>query len=156
MLAGTMTNRERMFRAARGEWGDRLPFAPRLDLWYNANVYRGTLPVKYPRDVTITQIADDLGVAPHRVNPEFGRVRSVDERADRPLGVYRLWGYPYAAELTNVDRVVRQEGDSTRVEYHTPVGSVSSRLTYTEEMRRSGVSVAWTDEHVITESRIIQ
>ena len=30
-----MTDRERMLRAARGEWADRLPFAPRLDLWHN-------------------------------------------------------------------------------------------------------------------------
>ncbi len=149
MTTATMTHKDRMLRAARGEWADRLPFAPRLDLWYNANVYRGTLPAKYPPDVTINRIADDLGVAPHRVNPEFRRVRSVDERADRPLGVYRLWGYPYAAELTGVDRVVRTDGDSTFVEYRTPVGSVSCKLTYTEEMRRSGASVAWTDEHVI-------
>jgi hypothetical protein len=148
-----MTNKERMLKAARGEWADWLPFAPRLDLWYNANVYRGTLPPGYAPDVSLNRIADDLGVAPHRVNPEFRRVRGADERADRGLGVYRLWGYPYAAELTNVDRVVRQDGDSTLVEYHTPVGSVSCRLSYTEEMRRAGASVAWTDEPVIKELR---
>ena len=41
-----MNDKERMLRAARGEWADRLPFAPRLDLWHNANVRRRTLPAR--------------------------------------------------------------------------------------------------------------
>jgi hypothetical protein len=35
------------------------------------------------------------------------------------------------------------------VEYHTPVGSVSCKLTFTEEMLASGASISWIDEHVI-------
>ena len=66
-----MTDRERMLRAARGERTDRLPFAPRLDLWHNANVRRGTLPKPYGPDTPASRIADDLGVAPHRIIPEF-------------------------------------------------------------------------------------
>jgi hypothetical protein len=144
-----MTDRERMLRASRGEWADRLPFAPRLDLWHNANVLRGTLPPKYRADATTAEIADDLGVAHHRVVPEFMRPFGADSKVDRGLGLYRLWGYTYRAELTGLDRVVRQEGDSTFVEYHTPVGTVSCKLTYTREMRESGASVAWIDEPVI-------
>jgi uroporphyrinogen-III decarboxylase len=144
-----MTHKERMLRAARGEWADRLPFAPRLDLWHNANVLRGTLPPGYRPDATIAEIADDLGVAHHRVIPEFMRPHGADSAMDRGLGIFRLWGYAYRAELTGVDRVVRHDGDSTIVEYHTPLGRVSCTLTYTEEMRRSGASVAWVDEPVI-------
>ena len=39
-----MTHKERMLMAARGEMPDMLPYAPRFDLWYNANDYRNTLP----------------------------------------------------------------------------------------------------------------
>jgi len=144
-----MTDRERMLRAARGEWADRLPFAPRLDLWHNANVRRKTLPPAYGPGATTSQIADDLGVAHHRIIPEFLKTRTPDDTVDRGLGIYRLRGLAYRAELTGVDRVARSEDGSTVVEYHTPVGSVSCRMTLTEEMLESGASISWIDEHVI-------
>ena len=46
-----MTDKERMFKAARGEWADRPPWIPRIDLWYNANSLQGTLPAKYGKDM---------------------------------------------------------------------------------------------------------
>ncbi len=145
-----MTDRERMLRAARGERTDRLPFAPRLDLWHNANVRRGTLPKPYGPGTPTSRIADDLGVAHHRIIPEFLKTRTPDDTIDRGLGLFRgLPGFAYRAELTNVDRVVRQDNGSTVVEYHTPVGSVSCRMTFTEEMLASGASISWIDEHVI-------
>jgi hypothetical protein len=144
-----MTHKERMLRAARGEWADRLPFAPRLDLWYNAQVNRGTLPARYRHGATTRDIADDLGVGHHAVVPEFQGVRTVDDKADRVLGIYRLPGFAYRAELTNVERVIRTEGETTYVEYRTPVGSVTSKLSFTQEMRESGASIAWVDEPVI-------
>jgi hypothetical protein len=133
-----MTHKERMLRAARGEWADRLPFAPRLDLWYNANVFRGTLPPRYRHGPTTRDIADDLGVGYHAVVPEFMHVRSADDKTDRALGIYRLRGFAYKAVLTGVERAVRTEGDTTHVEYRTPVGTVTSTLSYTEEMRQAG------------------
>ena len=148
-----MTHKERMLRAARGEWADRLPFAPRLDLWYNANVLRGSLPAKYRRDAPLIEIADDIGFAHHRVIPEFMRVRMVDERTDRGLGLYSLDGFPYRVELTGVEREVRTEGDAAYVTYRTPVGSVSCKLSYTEEMRQAGASIAWLDEPVIKDAK---
>jgi len=144
-----MTHKERMLRAARGAWADRLPFAPRLDLWHNANRRRGTLPSRYGPDATAAEIADDLGVAHHRIIPEFLKVRTPDDTIDRGLGIFRLRGFAYRAELRNVDRVVRTEDGATVVEYHTPVGSVSCKITFTEEMLRSGASITWLDEHVI-------
>jgi hypothetical protein len=144
-----MTHKERMLRAARGEWADRLPFAPRLDLWHNANIRRGTLPPRYRAGATTTEIADDLGVAHHRIIPEFLKVRTPDDTIDRGLGIFRLRGFAYRAELREVDRVVRQENGATVVEYHTPVGSVRCVMTFTEEMLQAGASISWLDEHVI-------
>jgi hypothetical protein len=133
----------------RGEWADRLPFAPRLDLWHNANVIRKTLPPKYRPGVTTAEIADDLGVAHHRVVPEFLKIRTRDDTIDRGLGIFRLPGLAYRAELTSVERIVETEGDTTRVEYRTPVGSVSYRATLTTEMLEGGASISWIDEHVV-------
>jgi hypothetical protein len=145
-----MTYKERMLRAARGEWADRLPFVPRLDLWHNANRRRGTLPPGFGPDATTSEIADRLGVGHHRIIPEFLDVRTPDDTIDRGLGIFRLRGLAYRAELTNVDRevVVDDEG-GTVVTYHTPVGTVSCQITFTEEMRESGASITWIDEHVI-------
>lgn len=112
-----MTHKERMFRAARGQWADRLPFAPRLDLWHNANVRRGSLPPRYRPAADTARIADDLGVAYHRIIPEFLKIRTGDDSIDRGLGIFRLRGFAYKAELTNMDRVVRAENGSTVVEY---------------------------------------
>lgn len=144
-----MTHKERMLRAARGQWADRLPFAPRLDLWHNANILRGTLPARYGPETTTAEIADDLGVGHHRIIPEYLKTRTPDDTIDRGLGIFRLRSFGYRAELTGVERVLRTEGDSTVVEYHTPVGSVSCKLTFTDEMRRSGASITWVAEHVI-------
>src|SRR5574341_196325 len=144
-----MTHKERMLRAARGQWADRLPFAPRLDLWYNAQVSRGTLPARYRNGATTRDIADDLGVGYHAINPDFRRVRGLDDKTDRPLGIYNLFGYPFKAEFTEMERVVRAEGPVTHVEYRTPVGTATATISYTEEMRQAGASVAWVDEPVI-------
>ena len=145
-----MTHKERMLRAARGEWADRLPFAPRLDLWHNANVRRQSLPARYAPGTTAAEIADDLGVEHHRIVPEFLKTRTPDDTIDRGLGIFRLPGFAYRAELTNVDRVVSERDDgATVVEYHTPLGSVSCATTFTEEMLDAGASISWIDEHVI-------
>ena len=144
-----MTHKDRMLRAARGEWADRLPFAPRLDLWHNANIRRRTLPATYGTKATTAEIADDLGVAHHRIIPEFLKARTPDDTIDRGLGIFRLRGFAYRAELTGVDRVVHEEDGVTVVEYHTPVGSVSCKMTLTDEMLDSGASITWLNEHLI-------
>ena len=144
-----MTPKERMLRAARGEWADILPWVPRIDLWYNANSLQGTLPAKYRRGVTLDEIADDIGGGYHKIVPDFLNARSPEDTVDRGLGIFRLKGMPYRAELAGVEREVKKEGNATFVTYHTPLGSISCKILYTEEMRRAGVSITWISEHVI-------
>jgi len=138
-----------MLRAARGEWADILPWVPRIDLWYNANSLQGTLPAKYRRGVTLDEIADDIGGGYHKIVPDFLNARSPEDTIDRGLGIFRLKGMPYRAELAGVEREVKKEGNATFVTYHTPLGSISCKILYTEEMRRAGVSITWISEHVI-------
>jgi len=44
---------------------------------------------------------------------------------------------------------VKREGNATIVTYRTPVGSVSYKVVYTEEMKQAGISQTWISEHVI-------
>ncbi len=144
-----MTHKERMLKAARGEWAGHLPWVPRIDLWHNSNSMRGTLPVKYRRDATLDEIADDIGGGYHKIVPEFLNIRSPEDNIDRGIGVYRLWGMAYRPELVGVEREVVKEGDITQVTYRTPVGSVSCKILYSDEMKRAGASITWITEHII-------
>ena len=148
-----MTHKERMLRAARGEWADRLPWAPRIDLWYKANSYRGTLPGKYRADATLDEIADDIGGGYHKIVPDYMEARIPGDTPDRGLGVFYLRGMPYRPELVGVEREVKKEGETTLISYHTSMGTVSCRTLYTEAMARAGVSVAWISEHVIKDAK---
>jgi len=112
---------------------------------------RGTLPPKFRKHATLDEIADDIGGAYYKVVPDFINVRSYEDNIDRGIGVYRVQGMSYKAELVGVERVVKKEGEATLVTYLTPIGSVSCKLLYTEDMKQGGVSIPWISEHVIKE-----
>ena len=42
-----VTNRERILAIMAGENPDRIPWIPRLQIWYDAHVLQGTLPAEY-------------------------------------------------------------------------------------------------------------
>jgi len=148
-----MTHKERMLKAARGEWTDQLPWIPRIDLWHNSNSMRGTLPPCFSPTASLDEVADFIGGGYHKIVPEFLKVRSPEDNIDRGLGIYRLGGMAYRPELVGVEREVKKEGDLTYVNYHTPVGSVSCKILYNEEMKRAGASLTWITEHVIKEQK---
>src|SRR5512135_153001 len=106
-----LTHKERMLKAARGEWADQLPWVPRIDLWHNSNSMRGTLPAPFSEGSTIDEIADFIGGGYHKIVPEFLKVRSPEDNIDRGLGVYRLRGMAYRPELSGVERQIRRQGD---------------------------------------------
>ena len=144
-----MNDRERMLRACRGEWADRLPWAPRIDLWYYANALRGTLPSRYRPGISLDEIADDIGGGYHKIVADYHQSRSEEDHVDRGIGIQNRWGLAYRCELAGVEREVKRDGLSTGVTYRTPVGSVSTRMLFTEEMRRAGVSIPWRAEPAI-------
>ncbi len=135
-----MTHRECILAAIRGEPVDRLPWVPRLDLWYKANVYCRTMPPEW-RDASLTEIQEDLGIGRHEVIPDFLDVEEPDEVYDRALGIDHVPNQPYRLRFRRTERIVERAGDETRVTYRTPVGSVSATVVYTEHMRRDGVTL---------------
>ncbi len=143
-----MTHRERILAACQGDAVDLLPWVPRLDLWYKARSYRGSLPPEVAGR-SLRQIVDELGVGYHAVVPDFQDLRSEDDQVDRCLGIWRLSSCVHETQLTGVERAATRKGDATRVTYRTPVGSVSGAFEHTEDMRRAGVTIPWVKEHVL-------
>lgn len=141
-----MTHRERMLAAIRGEPCDRLPYAPRLDLWYRANKRAGKLPEKY-RDATLEDIleAHDLGC--HAVIPPLKDIRSIDDEVDRGIGIYNIWTFPHRTVLENIERRYSVDGSRTLVEYETPYGSITTEVVYDVGMKDAGITISHIASH---------
>ena len=141
-----MTPKARMLAAIRGEPTDRMPWAPRLDLWHNAHKHAGTLPTKF-RNATLREMTDAMGMGTHAVVPDFRDLRGPDDDVDRALGIYNLRTFPCRTVLENVRRTRRVEGDRTIVDYATPHGTLQTVVLYDEAMRRAGISITHVEQH---------
>ena len=147
-----MTHKERMLAALRGEPTDSIAWAPRLDLWYDANRHAGTLPAKYLH-ATLEDITEDLDFGYHAIVPRFKDLRDPLDEAHRALGIYNLWTMPYATRLEDIDFTMTSDGDLTHVEYRTPVGDISTTVVYDENMRQAGISITHIAEYAIKSER---
>lgn len=110
-----MTDSERIWAAIRGEPMDRIPWAPRWELWYEAARRDGRLPEKY-RDWSFFDVTRDLG-----------------------MGIKGMRGPLYRSRLCGVEVRVRTKGDETLTEYETPAGTVSTCFRITPELEQQGV-----------------
>jgi len=148
-----MTKKERILMAMRGEIPDILPYAPRFDLWYNSNSYRGTLPKRH-QGRSQDEIARAEGWALHKVIPELLEVVDPWENLTRGIGLYSLKENGYRINFSpnirlEVQKIRQGDEEATRVEYNTPKGMVSTKEVINEEMRKAGVSITWVQEHAI-------
>jgi corrinoid protein of di/trimethylamine methyltransferase len=137
----------------RGEMVDQIPWVPRIDLWHNAQVLRGTLPSKF-EGMRVEEIHHAMGWPLHKFVPEYSRPETPEDLHHRGIGLFDLKEFPFTFEFpSDVDIRVNIETDGkeemTHVEYHTPVGMVSVRHGLTPEMRKSGASISWVKEHAI-------
>ena len=143
------THKQRILTALKGEMPDSLPYVPRIDLWYNANVAYDTLPAQH-KGRTQDEISRAQGWALHKIVPEFLQVDKPEDTLHRALGLYHLKEMVFDCKFSpSIDIEVRRQGDYTTVIYHTPIGSVSTKTMYSDEMRRAGASITWIEEHVI-------
>ena len=83
------SHQSRIMAAFRGAPVDRLPYVPRIDLWYNANVAFDTLPAQH-KGRTQDEISRAQGWALHKIVPEFLKVDKPEDTLHRALGLYRL------------------------------------------------------------------
>jgi len=144
-----MNYKQRMLAVVEGQAVDRIPWVPRLDLWYRANRRAGTLPPKY-RNASLVEMVDDLGFGYHGVVPDYQDLRSPDDDAGRPLGVYNLDRIPFRTEFEDVDRRITREGDRTIVEYRTPRGTVTTVALYDDRMRAAGITIPHVERYAFS------
>jgi len=141
-----MTHRERILTTLEGRTPDRLAYTPRLDLWYNANAPAGTLPARHAGR-SQDEISRAEGWALHKVAPDFLSPGRPEDVLHRALGLYNLREMVFSFHLpADVAVEVAREGDRTRITYRTPRGAIRTATTFSEEMRKSGNSLAWISE----------
>ena len=149
-----ISNKQRMLMAMRGEVPDVIPFAPRLDLWFNANKAAATLPEKYKNVKHHFEIARSEGWALHQVNPAYQDVRKPEDNLHWALGIltYRetIFGYRFTGDI---DIQIKKEQDRTQIVYHTPEGTVSTTVSFTDEMRKLGISGFHIEEAAIKKEK---
>lgn len=145
------THKQRILMAMRGELPDMLPYMPRIDLWYNANSVAGTLPERH-KGRSLDEICRAEGWPLHKIIPEYLNVRRAEDTLHRAISVLSLKETVYDYRFSgDIEIAVTREGDRTRVEYRTPVGTASTTTIYTQEMREAGASIVWTEEPIIKE-----
>jgi len=114
-----MTNRERLLAIMEGRLPDRVPWIPRLAIWYEANRRQGTLPEPY-RGLSLREVERDV----------FGGTAARD-------------GMIYRIEIDGIEIRTQQSGTmESLTEYVTPVGTVTTRFRSTEHLRRQGIQDA--------------
>lgn len=144
-----MTVKERLLKTIRGEATDKLPYLPRLDVWYNANKFRGTLPDKY-KNATLKQVYEDLGFGYHYIIPDYKSWDGEDRDVDVGLGHYRFNTKPFRLEFHNIEREVTTVGEGKfQIRYKTPVGDITTGYNYDEKMKRNGLTLNVINDHAI-------
>ena len=110
-----MTNRERILAIMNHQSPDRIPWVPRLRMWYDAHKKAGTLPARY-RNLSVHEIERSLGMG----NPaRDGNVHSV--------------------RMEGVEVTTRHKGGEEITEWRTPVGSVFRRIAVTPELEADSI-----------------
>jgi uroporphyrinogen-III decarboxylase len=105
-----MNHRERYLAVLEGRPPDRVPFAPRLLLWYNARLATGTMPAEY-EGLSLRELEHKLGVGtPARDGKVFNMRRE------------------------GVEVVTRKQEGRLIEEQHTPVGTIRSVTHYSDDL----------------------
>ncbi len=110
-----MNNRERVLAILSGQPPDRVPWIPRMSLWYTARRRTGTMPGRWAAS-TLREIERDLGVGTPARDGKVYRV--VDE---------------------GVEESTRREGLYETTEWHTPAGSLRRVMRHSLDLDRLGL-----------------
>lgn len=140
-----MTHRERMLSAIRGEPTDRIPWAPRMDLWSIAQRARKTLSARF-RDKNTVQIAEELDVACHAVGADF-TISGGRDISLRGLGLDNHADYPYRVELRRLPIESHDDGQHLITRIQTPAGEILTHLYRTEQMLADGISLPFVKHY---------
>lgn len=141
-------HRDRLLAALRGEPVDRLPWAPRMDLWQISRSARGDLPAPFA-GLDTAGIADRLGVACHAVRADYTRARDPADAVLRGFGLDNHPDYPYRIELEGLDVDVDAGPEHLRTVVHTGAGDAETHLELTRAMRADGISLPFVRRYPV-------
>ena len=140
-----MEMKEMMIRALKGEAVPHLPFVPRMDIWYNANRFNGTLPERY-QSWSLRDILDDLDFGYHAIIPDFN---ADTQHLHYGLGFYDFKTSPYRVRLHNVEVVQELKNGEVNMAYKTPFGTITTRLRFDDAVKASGATAPHQTEFAI-------
>ena len=110
-----MNNRERLLAILNHQPPDRIPWIPRLLLWYRARTLTHTMPGEW----------------------EGLSLRDVERALN--LGTPARTGTIFELQYDGVEVTDREEGGKRITEYHTPVGSVRQVMRFADTLDEQGL-----------------
>ena len=110
-----MTARERLFAILNGNPPDRIPWIPRIDLWYRARSLAGDLPLPW-KERSLEEVEKEL----------FGATPA------RGGSIFRTY-------FKDVEIKTSREGDSEITEYITPIGTARTAQRTSKELKSMGL-----------------
>ena len=119
-----MNDRERLVEIVSDRAPDRIPWIPRLELWYRARKLTGTLPAEW-KDLSLREVERALGV-----------------------GTAARDGMIFNVVREGVEIIERQEGGKSITEYHTPKGTVRTVTHFSETLDKVGLP-GRIEEHLL-------
>jgi hypothetical protein len=123
-----MTDRERILAIIEGRLPDRIPWIPRLQIWYDAHRLRGDLPARY----------------------KGWDLRRVEE--DLRMGTPARDGRVFRTELDGVEVRTERAGDDSITTYTTSKGSVFTVSRGSTTLSEGGIAGGLVVKHMITTS----
>ena len=132
----------------RGEPADRIPWAPRMDLWCIALRAQDALPARFA-GLNTAEIADELDAACHAVRADYTLPRDPGELALRGLGFDNHPDYPCRIELCGLPMTFRHEEGHYHASIQAPAGEVTTRLRMTREMAANGISLPFVEKYPV-------
>ena len=142
-----MTHRERLMAAVRGEPSDRIPWAPRMDLWYIAHRGRCTVPEPFA-DANTVEISKVLDVACHVVGADFTLSGGRDSSL-RGLGIDNHQDYPYRVQLKGLPVDSQNDGEDLRTRIQTSSGEIFTHLHTDRQMQMAGISLPFVKSYAL-------
>ncbi|MCL5026228.1 MAG: hypothetical protein M1531_07010 [Chloroflexi bacterium] len=110
-----MTNRERVLAILARKSPDRIPWLPRLKLWYEAQLRAGTMPKRFA-GMSLRELERAVGT-----------------------GTPARDGKIFKQRYENVEVVVTKKGNDTFTEYRTPVGTLTEHEYVSPELAAAGL-----------------
>ena len=142
-----MNHRERMLATIRGESTDRIPFAPRMDLWSIAQNARGTLPERFA-GLNMVEVSEVLDVACHAVGADYSLPGGRDVSL-RGFGIDNHIDYPYRVALHGLPLESIDDGEHLKTLVKTSAGDIFTHLSRTAQMKRDGISLPFVRSYAI-------